>query len=326
MAEGSGTVGNIQEFNFDVAEDRAASEARAENILAGREDLGRLQQMISAAQPTGGLNPIIEEKRMRDAEFAVLGGEQASPEIAAREEKHRAEETQRQNKESKLYQLGAELDKWKTIARRRQEDQKGLEQRLKVLEASVQQNQPVLDVRQMTGKNQDDVLTAGEVTQLMLSLAGAFGQQMNQLRTETAQYTDSQKSKAVSDVDEAELTYMHPWLETLPVAQRERAMLDILASRHQPVAPEPPPQPTNRQIEQARSQVREANFIETSNRASRAEVTMQDPQVVARQQKIDKLNEILMKPGGSAEAGELLAALGAGPDDAEAAYMNRRRL
>lgn len=320
-------TGAVSSFTFDVAADRQAAPTapdKSNQVLMGRNDLDRFQQMQNQDPDSDELNPIVAEKRMRDAEFAAMAGENPNPEAVEQEKARRTDENKRVEKESKLFQLGAELDKWKAIAKRRKDDQSAMETRLRQLESRVNQNQPSFDVRQMTGKNPEELLTAGEVTNLMINLAGVFGQQIQGVRDEAAQFVQGNKSKAVSDVDEAELTYMHPWLEQLPVAQRERAMMDMLATRNQPPEPEPPPPPTFRQVEQVRSRVREANYIEASNRGSIPERTAQEPQQVAANQKIEELKKLLSKPGGSAQAGELLTALGAGPDDAEGLYLNRR--
>jgi hypothetical protein len=317
-------VSEIQNFTFDVEADQRSRESELQaRTTSVPNETQRLQQMHNSDLDPDELNPLVAEKLSRDAEFAGLAG--ADPKLAKAQEQERQGEVRKQEKESKLHQLGAELDKWKSIAKRRKDDQMALEGRLRDLETRVNQNQPMADVRQVTGRNADEVLTAGEVWNLLLAQSGAFGQQFQQLQSAIAQNREAQQSRAVSDVDEAELTYMHPWLENLPVAQRERAMLDMIATRNQPPAPEPPPQPSPRQVAQGQARVREINYIEASNRGSLPEVQSQEPQKAAANQKLEQLQALLSKPGGSTAAGDLLASLGAGPDDAEGMYLNRRR-
>ena len=324
MAQGNQVDSRIVNFNLDMENEIALRQRMAEgavqkpdDMLSGRADLN--SQAVEEA-PT----PYVEEKLARDQSWArQASAEPHKPEppeeVIARETDSRLSSMQ-----DKLRQQNEELDKWKYVAKRHKADKLGLESRLRDLETRVNQVQPINDVRQMTGKNPDDILTAQEVTNLMLGLANVVGQQINGLRADVVKNVS--RNTQVPEVDEAELVYTHPWLEQLPDAQRERAMLDIMATRNagRPPAPEPPPQPTPRQTEAARSQVRDANYIETSNRANRTEFLAQEPQKAAAAQNIAKLQELLNKRGGADEAAKIFAALGAGIDDAESEYTRRR--
>lgn len=333
MAQSEELDQRVTNFNFDVEVDRKmrgelskAGVNKPDDLLSGRADVGRVNELMRSQTAEDEMSPLVQEKIMRDQQFAQTASEEPQapePEPSAEEQTSSARLSELQ-KQAEF--AAAESRKWKTVSGRWKDKTTNLEKRLQDLESRMTQNQPFVDSRQLTGKAGEEILTAQEVSNLMMSLANAFGSQINAVRQEVTQKTKPES--AVSDLDEAELTYSHPWLENLPDAQKERAMLDIIQARSvmNPTLPSAPaPKPSPAASEQARSQVREANFIETSNRGSRTEQVAQDPQKVALQQKMDKLKDALNKPGGAREAEALFAALGAGTsDDAESSYLRRR--
>src|SRR5262245_38908668 len=123
---------------------------KANQVLLGRDEANRYQQFSTTRPDSDEMNPIVAEKLARDAEWASQAGTEEPQEVVKQREQERAVEVKKQERESKLFQLGAELDKWKAIAKRRKDDQTALEGRLRQLETRVNQAQPVMDVRQIT--------------------------------------------------------------------------------------------------------------------------------------------------------------------------------
>lgn len=342
MAKASDLDPRITNFTFDVETDRKVRQQLAdagvnkpEDLLRGQADIGKIGDLMRNQAPDDEISPMVAEKIARDREFANMAQDEPQPqetqaEVEVKDAGEKLAELQR-DYEGAL----AESRKWKNVSGRWKDKASNHEQRLRELETKMTQpyspynQQMVPDVRQLIpGRDPNEPLTAQEVVALMMSQSAAFGNELQAIRKQAQEaQKEKERTSAVSDIDEAELLYSHPWLENLQDQQRERAMLDIMASRQAsptPPAP-PPPNPNLANAEQMRAKVREANFIESSNRGSRAELLAQDPAKVAQSQKITQLKEALAKPGGSKEAEALLAALGAGFDDnAEGSYLRRR--
>lgn len=297
---------------------------KPEDIQAGRVDMGKLGNMLAAKDIDEELHPLLVEKLNRDVEFASLAREQEEEASARPAETETATEEQPAPEGDRLSQLSAEVDrakaeaeKWKALYGRSENKVGDVRKRLTELESRVQQAPPyMVDSRQLVGKAPDEPITAGDAASLMLSMAAALGNQVRQAKEDAlAEMRGINQPGLPADV-EAELLEAHPWLESLPKAQKDRAMLDIVQTQAKPAAPAPvAPVTKGPAVERARATVRESGYIEQSNRSSTAERTSTMPQVAQRQQDVAKLKELLARPGGAEAAEQLFAALGAGPTD-----------
>jgi hypothetical protein len=277
-------------------------------------------------------NPMAAEKIQRDLEYQrqmeTFAQPDSAPPTQVTPELDRLDSLQKELEAAK-----AEATRWKKEFGRREGKVGGMESRIKELEARVSQVQPVIDVRQMTGKDPNEPLTANDVVGLLIAQSGAFGNAMKQLRDElVAQASNSTEPGLPLDL-EAELVEAHPWLTDLPRPQKLRAMQDILSQAGVTVAPQAPastsaaaPRQPSALPEAARAPVRQTAFIEPSNRGSAAESAAISPERQAYREKLAKYQEALSRPGGSDEAAKILASLGAGPvDETQMGYMHNRR-
>jgi hypothetical protein len=161
----------------------------------------------------------------------------------------------------------------------------------------------------------------------------AFGNTIRQVKEEMqAQAGNSNEPGLPLDL-EAELVESHPWLTDLPRPQKLRAMQDILSQAGVSIAPQAPPgtaHPTTTSSlpAAAKAPVRQASYIEPSNKGSLAEQQSAIPERQAFNDKVASLQAMLngpYKPGQTEKAAELLAALGAGPvDDSQQGIFKRR--
>lgn len=280
-------------------------------------------------------NPLAAEKIQRDLNYQRQIEQLPQPESApplveaASPEVDRLEQLQRELDAAK-----SEATRWKKEFGRREGTVGQMKSRLADLEARVVQMQPAINVQQITGRDPNEPITAQDAVNLLMSQSQAFGTAMNRLREELlAQGTNTQEAGLPLDM-EAELVESHPWLTDLPRPQKMRAMHDILSSSGVTITP---PQPgvapaANRQpasqVESGRAQVRQAAFIEPSNRGSAAERNAVVPERQALNDKVANLKALLSgpyKPGTSDKAAELLASLGAGPVDETQENVLRRR-
>lgn len=277
-------------------------------------------------------NPIAHEKRQRDLNYQRQMETLPQPESAPLLEVETTPGLDRlESLQQELDAAKAEATRWKKEFGRREGTVGQMKSELQQLKAQVMQIQPAINVQQITGREPGEAITAQDAVNLLMSQSQAFGTAMTRLREELlAQGTNQQEGGLPLDM-EAELVEAHPWLTDLPRPNKLRAMHDILASSGVSITP---PQPgiapaANRQsataLESGRAQVRQAAFIEPSNRGSTAERNAIAPERQAFQEKVNKLKEALSRPGGSDEAAKVLAALGAGPvDETQAGYLNRR--
>ena len=165
-----------------------------------------------------------------------------------------------------------------------------------------------------------------------MSQSQAFGTALQRLKEELLAQNNPSEPGLPLDM-EAELVEAHPWLTDLPRPQKMRAMHDILSQSGVTIAPQAPGSAPTAQAHQsaslpeaARAQIRQAAYIEPSNRGSAAERNAIAPERQAFNDKISKLKDALNKPGGSKVAQELLTSLGAGPvDESQMGFLLNRR-
>lgn len=326
------------EFSLDMnAEVASRSAAPNPELNAGdsTEIAARIGELMRAQGLDDQANPMAAEKLQRDLMYqrqietlpqpdsAPIPSELASPGM------DRLEEMQRELEAAK-----AEATRWKKEFGRREGKVGGMEARIKELEARVSQVQPVVDVRQITGLNPQDPVTAQDVVSILMSQSAAFGKVINQVKEELSAQAASESGAGLPLDMEAELVESHPWLTDLSRPQKLRAMHDILSSAGITVAPKVPesaqaaPQTTSTLPAAARTAVRTAPFIEPSNKGSQAERTSVIPERQALNDRVAQLRSVLTgpyKPGQSDKAAELLAALGAGPvDETQQGFLTRR--
>lgn len=328
-------MSNKTEVSLDMDAEVAAYKAKSQLDPSSSTDL---ESQINSLRQQEGMNddrnPLAFEKLQRDLNYqrqieqlpqpesAPLPQEVASPGV------DRLEALQKELEAAK-----AEASRWKKEFGRREGKVGGMESRIKELEARISQVPPVIDVRAMTGHDPNDAMTAQDVVNLLMAQSNAFGNTIRQVKEELANAGSSNEPGLPLDL-EAELVESHPWLTDLPRPQKMRAMHDILSTSGVTVAQTAPGvAPALRQSpqvlpEQGRAQVRQAAFIEPSNKGSQAERNAVVPERQALNEKVSKLQELLQgpyKPGNADKAAELLASLGAGiVDETQEGFLRRR--
>ncbi len=332
--------GRITEFQVDMEADartRAklaeAGITKPEDLMSGRVDMGKASELLTNAAPEE-LSPLAAEKIMRDRDWAQQAveneppTEQPPPGEIGTEQLTRLDQLQGQLDASQK-----EVAKWKTYYGRSESRMGDVKTRVQELENKVASTQPYVDVRAMTGKDAEDPLTAGEVVNLLMSQSQALGNRLSQMKEELVIAARNPSEETIPADVEAELVHTHPWLTTLQLPQRERAMSDLLGGKTDaasvqgaPVPSAPKLSPTSAVIpESARAQVRQAAFIESSNKGSASESAAVSPDRSAYNQKVQELKAALDTKGGSGKAEELLASLGAGlADDSAFSFYKRR--
>lgn len=329
-----------REFALDMDAEvatRKAQPAQQQQGLTAQQFADQFEQLTREAG-VADANPLAVEKIQRDLEYQRQMENLPQPDSAPPLPPDSTPALDR------LDQLQKEVDaakqeaaKFKRLYGQKTGDVGVLRRELSELQGRVNMIQPTVNVRQITGKEADEPLTAGDVVNLLISQSQAFGNGMRQMRDELLQqgFGTPQSDGLPLDM-EAELVESHPWLTDLPRQQKLRAMHDILASAGVSVAP--PAASTPAQVpprtaalpNAAKAPVRQAAFIEPSNRGSVAERDAIAPERSAFNEKVAKLKEILTgpyKPGVSDKAAELLASLGAGPVDETqmGVFSNMRR-
>lgn len=322
-------------LNMD-AEVAAHNSKTTQPVDAGTstEIAARIGELMRQSGVDPESNPMAAEKIQRDLNYqrqmetlpqpdsAPLPNSYSTPEVDKLEQLQRDLEAAR-----------AEATRWKKEFGRREGKVGGMENRIKELEARVSQVQPVVDVRAITGRAPDEAITAQDVVNLLMSQSAAFGNTIRQVREDILANASGPTEPGLPLDMEAELVEAHPWLTDLPRPQKMRAMQDILSQSGITVAPQAPgsnpaQQHTSTLPDAARAPVRQANFIEPSNKGSSAERQSVIPERQALNDKVAKLKEILSgpyKPGASDKAAEILASLGAGPvDDSQQGFYTRR--
>ncbi len=273
------------------------------------------------------INPFVADKMKRDKDFqdaAALQQNMTDPQATASPDEEvsvedRLSELQRQNEEFRIQATKAQLK-----AARMEEKHKKDQRRLQEL----QQQAPMApmnpyDSRALLGRSPEESVTAQDISNLMMSFAAAQGNRIAQLKDEIVEGLRESKQSSEIDPDaEAVIVEAHPWLLSMDEASRQRAIADLSRSTQQqavapaqaPARPRPLAGPS---VEQARARVRDAGYIETSNRGAQAERTMQNPARVAQAQKFAELKAALTRTDGKGSdlALKILADLGAGPQD-----------
>lgn len=323
------------EVNLDMDTEVAAYKAKSGQMEAGSTaDIESQIEALRKQESMDDRNPLAFEKLQRDLNYqrqieqlpqpesAPLPKEVASPGV------DRLEALQQELEAAK-----AEASRWKKEFGRREGKVGGMENRIKELEARISQVPPVIDVRAMTGHDPQDPMTAQDIVNLLMAQSGAFGNAIRQVKEELAAASNSAEPGLPLDL-EAELVEAHPWLTDLPRQQKMRAMHDILSTSGVTVAPSAPgvapvlKQSPQTLPEQGRAQVRQAAFIEPSNKGSAAERNAIVPERQALNDKVSKLQELLSgpyRPGNSDKAAEILASLGAGVvDETQEGFLRRR--
>lgn len=339
------------EFNIDVEADRRmagrladAGVLKPEDISSGRADMGKIAEILRSRNVDEELQPILAEKIARDAEFDQLSRQQAAengeaeeqqvprqPEqVAQPNEKNAAPEDRLTALQRELDERKAETDKWKTLYGKSRNTLGDLKQKVAALEqkSGPVSNVPyVVDTRAVVGKDPNETITAQDFTNAFMSLATALGNQVRQAQAETVAEIRGSSETQIDPETEEFLLATHDWLEQLPQGpQRQRAMKDIISTQAAPGGTPAPAQRTGPQMDQARAKVRDAGYIEQSNRGSAPETKSVAPETAAKQEILAKLQAALSRPGGSEEAVKLMAQLGAGPvDDLENPPSIRRR-
>lgn len=322
-------------MDAEVSSRNAAPQPANVGVETAAEIAAKIGEMMKAQGMDPEANPVAVEKLQRDLiyqrqiETLPQPNDAPVPTGLPTEGLDRLEAMQKELEAAK-----AEATRWKKEFGRREGKVGGMEARIKDLEARVAQTPPVIDVRQVTGLNPQDAVTAQDVVNLLMSQSAAFGNTIRQVRDEILANGAGNSPDAGLPLDmEAELVEAHPWLTDLPRPQKMRAMHDILGSAGITVAPpqntHSAPSPVPSALPQAaRTAVRQAPFIEPSNNGSAAERNSVMPERQAYNDKIAALTAELSgpyKPGQSAKAAELLAALGAGPiDESQGGFSPRR--
>jgi len=297
------------------------------------EIAAKIHELMKQSGIDENANPMAAQKIQRDLDYQrqieQLPQPESSPELV---EPTTTGLDRLDRLQQELQDAKAEASRWKKEFGRREGKVGGMEARIKELEERIVQVQPPVDVRQITGREPQDYLTAQDAVNLLMSQSGAFGNAIRALEERLSQAANQQEPGLPLDM-EAELVDAHPWLTDLPRPQKLRAMHDILSSAGVTVTPPPvagvQAKPTATLPEAARAQVRQAAFIEPSNKGSAAERTAVAPERQAFNDKVKQLEDVLRgpyKPGVSNKAAELLASLGAGPmDESAESFVSRRR-
>jgi hypothetical protein len=326
-------MSEIQEGMLNMDAEVAANKGR--EVQPG--DSNSIQAQIEALRKQEGMddrNPLAFEKLQRDLNYQRQMETLPQPESAPLPEQVSSVNLDQLEKlQQELEAAKAEATRWKKEFGRREGKVGGMESRIKELEARISQVPPVIDVRAMTGHDPNDPITAQDMVNLLMAQSNAFGNTIRQVREELQNGGNSAEPGLPLDL-EAELVESHPWLTDLPRPQKMRAMHDILSSSGVTIAPSTPgvapapKQPQQILPERGRAQVREAAFIEPSNKGSAAERNAIAPERQALNEKVGQLREALYgryKPGAADKAAELLAALGAGVVDETQEGILRRR-
>ena len=328
---------NPSEFSLDMNAEANARQAQS-NQPVGTETATEIAARIGELMRQSGVdedrNPLAAEKIQRDLNYQRQIEQFAQPDSAPQNQAISTGEVDRlEQMQKELEAAKAEATRWKKEFGRREGKVGGMEQRIKDLESRVSQVQPQIDVRAITGRQPDEPLTAQDVVSLLMSQSAAFGNTIRQVREEMQNANQSPEPGLPLDM-EAELVEAHPWLTDLPRPQKMRAMHDILSSSGISIAPQasgvpPDAQRTNSTLpDAAKTAVRQAAFIEPSNRGSVAERNSIIPERQALNEKVGQLRDLLSgpyKPGASDKAAELLASLGAGPvDETQQGFYGRR--
>lgn len=321
------------EFDLDMNAEAAARQQKVEQDLdsaTSTEIAARIGQLMREQGIDEEANPMAAEKIARDLNYQRQIEQFPQPNEAPKVEEPDSEEVSRLEKlQADLEAAKKETAKWKTYYGRSESRMGDYKNRLSELEQRVAQVVPTVDVRQITGKEPGDVLTAQDIVNLMMAQSQSFGTRINQVKEEMVLAIRNPAEDRIPAEVEAELIQAHPWIANLPLPQKERAMSDLLGAMGRPVSNQPAPQvnnPTATLPESARAQVRQAAFIEPSNRGSVAEQRSVIPERQAFNEKIAKYREALNRPGGSKEAVEILASLGAGiVDETQIGYTRPRR-
>ncbi len=313
-----------------------AQQPEPQTLKVGAETSQEIAAKIGELMRQGGIdaeaNPMAAEKIQRDLEYQRQMEQFPQPDSAPpllSDTTPGLDRLEAMQKELETAQ--AEATRWKKEFGRREGKVGGMEARIKELEGRIGQVQPTIDVRAITGRNPDEPLTAQDVVSLLMSQSAAFGNSIRQMRDEWQQQVTTPDTGLPLDL-EAELVEAHPWLTDLPRNQKMRAMHDILSSNGVSIASPAPgvaPAPKTQaavMTETGRSQVRQAAFIEPSNRGSAAERNAIAPERQAYNEKVSKLKEALARPGGAEEAAKIFASLGAGiVDETQMGYLQKRR-
>jgi len=330
------------EFNLNMdeevklrAQQSSATEAAERQLDSGTST--EIAAKIDQYMRDKGLDPnasaVGSETIQRDLDYQRQLETMPQPESAPQLMEQTTPELDRlETLQKELDATKAEAIRWKKEFGRREGTVGQMKSELQQLKAQVQQIQPAINVQQITGREPGEAITAQDAVNLLMSQSQAFGNAMQRLRDELLSQAASPQNDGLPLDMEAELVEAHPWLTDLPRPQKMRAMHDILASSGVSVAPQPsvasgqPQRPLATLPESARAQVRQAAFIEPSNRGSAAERTAVQPERQAFNDKVEKLNAALKKPGGSDEARRILASLGAGVvDETQIGYLNTSR-
>lgn len=338
MAKAKEIDPRLEEFQINIeAEQKArqmlenAGVTKPEDVQTGRADFGRISQLLTNAQVDEEVHPYVAEKVIRDREWSDLAAQQQGASGQPEQAKEEEAPDRLALIQQELDAQKAETAKWKLLLGR-SEDRRGKEERQhKDLLARMTPIAPLVDARQFTGKSGDEVMTAQEVSNLMMNLAAAFGNQIREAKEEAIKEARAPEEARIPVEVENELAEQYPWLTDLSQTQKERAIMDILAAQPGTKAPismrSAVPSQTKfpSAAEMGRARVREVGFIEPSNKGSAAEQKSVTPAQQGLQAKLAELRDALKRPGGSAKAGEILASLGAGlTDDSEAAHYLRR--
>lgn len=309
--------------------------ARKANAGANSSDdiAAKINEFMAQSGADPQANPLVSEKLQRDLiyqrQVETLPQPDSAPPLQpdSTVELDRLEQMQRELEAAK-----AEATRWKKEFGRREGKVGGMEARIKELEQRVNSQVPTVDVRALTGRDPNEPLTGNEVVSLLMAQSQAFGNTIRQMREEVTANAVSPDQALPLDL-EAELVEAHPWLNDIASRpQKMRAMHDILGQAGVTITPaNPAPAPdanTSSLPAAAKTAVRQAAYIEPSNKGSLAEQRAVVPERQAFNEKMQQIQAIAngpYKPGQSDKLAELLASLGAGPvDDSQGAVLRRR--
>ena len=326
---------NVQEYQLNMDAEIAARQQledagvyKPEDLTSGRADIGRAAEVFTNAGIDEELAPLLAEKAIRDAQFAEQAGGDEQPEPAQSPEA--APPQDRLSKmQADLEAAKAEAERFKTLYGRGENDKGNLRRRMREIEERLEGRsqqptyQPPMGYNPaMTGYADPAApVTAGDMQQALSAFAVAMGNVVRQTREEVIREARNLSKYDLTVDEEEDLLDGNPWLKSLPSGQREQAMMSLARPANgsaRPAATRPTanltPRPTTPE-DALRARVRQTAFIEAPSGASLPERMAASATDMLTAQKLQKLKAALAKPGGSEEAGSILASLGAGPTD-----------
>jgi hypothetical protein len=323
--ESSGLTSALAELQGNDQARAALNDAgifKPEDLMPGRMDMGKAAAILQRQGIDPEVSPIQAEKALRDADYLEQAGI-SQPQV---------QQPQQQEPEpDRLAQLQAQLEQRDAEIRRLNNHDpeikyrrrlRAIEERLSGIGQTTQTQPPQYPPVAMPNMGIDPNMpvTQADVMSLMMAQSQAFGTHLQRVREEAIKEARALRNYDLTPDEEEDLLDAHPWLQALPVGQREQAMYAVarpnVGNGSAPPAPGKrlTPQPTS-QEELMRQRVRQTAFIPAPNRSSVPEQEAHRGGDTARGLLLKKYQEAVNRPGGSEDALKILTQLGAGPVD-----------